>query len=91
MSATLPFLTKVSVYCAGAAAFGWALMKVTVPTPDQVYKEMSPDLQRAVDMKRQMPPGQAPLAAQARAQAHAVPAASADDPDNVKPIWSDRR
>ncbi|KAI4524117.1 hypothetical protein K525DRAFT_194773 [Schizophyllum commune Loenen D] len=88
MSSTLPFLTKVSVYCTGAAAFGWALMKITVPTPDQVYKEMSPDLQRAVDLKRQEPHGQAPLVAQARAQAHAVPA---DDPDNVKPIWSDRR
>ncbi|TRM61768.1 hypothetical protein BD626DRAFT_500458 [Schizophyllum amplum] len=88
MSSTLPFIAKVSVYCAGAAAFGWALMKVTVPSPDQVYKEMAPDLQRAVDMRRQMAHGQAPLAAQARAQAHMTPS---DDPDNVKPVWSDRR
>jgi len=57
-------------------------MKATVPTEEELYNRMAPDLQRRVDASR--------AARQAREGSTKTAATTqSDDPDNAKPRWAD--
>ncbi|KAF9653155.1 hypothetical protein BDM02DRAFT_3183111 [Thelephora ganbajun] len=51
MSRGFPIVRMV-VYSTGIMAFGYALMKSTVPTPEQTYDTLAPDLKKRVDAAR---------------------------------------
>ncbi|CAL1704220.1 unnamed protein product [Somion occarium] len=61
---------------------GYIIMKATVPTPEQTYAAMSPDLRRKVDANRA-----ARLAREAATKQQAE--AQLNDPDASKPVWAD--
>jgi len=45
-------IVRMAVYGTGIMAFGYALMKTTVPTPEQTYDALAPDLKHKVDAAR---------------------------------------
>ncbi|KAI0035987.1 hypothetical protein K488DRAFT_82598 [Vararia minispora EC-137] len=65
-------------------AVGYTLMKTTVPTPEQTYREMAPDLRAKVDANRR-----ARLAAEEleKQQSKYV----VKDADEAKPVWAEKR
>ncbi|KAI0928346.1 hypothetical protein AcW1_005620 [Taiwanofungus camphoratus] len=63
-------------------AFGYILMRATVPTPEQTYAAMSPDLRRKVDANRA-----ARLAMENATKQQTD--AQLSDPDSQKPVWAD--
>ncbi|KAI0086336.1 hypothetical protein BDY19DRAFT_960882 [Irpex rosettiformis] len=72
-----------SVVTTGLIGFGYMIMSATVPTPEQTYNAMSPDLRRKVDANRA-----ARLAREAATQQQAE--AQSSDPDATqKPVWAD--
>ncbi|KAK7693270.1 hypothetical protein QCA50_002837 [Cerrena zonata] len=73
----------VSLATAGIMGVGYIIMKATVPTPEQTYQAMSPDLRRKVDANR------AARLARERATNQQA-SAQLNDPDASKPIWADR-
>ncbi|EPQ58423.1 hypothetical protein GLOTRDRAFT_110195 [Gloeophyllum trabeum ATCC 11539] len=79
MSGKFPWF-QVTVMTAGLFGVGYALMKATVPTPEQTYAAMSPDLRRKVDANR------AARLAREEATKRQLDAQS-DDAD--KPVWAD--
>jgi len=80
MSAKFPF-AKISVYTVGIMTFGYFLMKATVPTPEQTYEALAPDLKRQVDANRA-----ARLARENMTNQQLQ--AQLNDPDAQKPVWS---
>jgi len=77
---TFPWL-RFTALTVGLMGTGYVLMKVTVPTEEQLYNRMAPDLQRKVDALR----------ASRVAQENAVKTqAQLTDLDADKPIWADR-
>ncbi|KAH8107179.1 hypothetical protein BXZ70DRAFT_1004052 [Cristinia sonorae] len=74
------FLVAASAFIGG----GYIVMRATVPTPEQTYAAMSPDLRRRVDANR--------AARLAREQATTKQLnAQLEDPDASKPVWADSR
>jgi len=67
---------------AGIMGVGYLLLKATVPTPEQSYAAMAPDLRRQVDANRA-----ARIAKETLVQRQMN--AQMDDPDSQKPIWAD--
>ncbi|KAI0797818.1 hypothetical protein C8Q75DRAFT_739783 [Abortiporus biennis] len=66
----------------GIMGTGYFLMKVTVPTPEETYQAMSPDLRRKVDANR--------AARLAREQAtQQQQETQLNDPESSKPVWAD--
>jgi len=43
---------RVILLSAGVIGFGWVLMKAIVPTEEQLYNSLSPDLKRQADAIR---------------------------------------
>jgi len=74
--------TRFSVAASGLIGFGYLLMKATVPTEEQTYNAMAPDLRRKVDASR--------AARLAREEAARLPVNEAlnTDPDTAKPRWA---
>ncbi|VDC01584.1 unnamed protein product [Peniophora sp. CBMAI 1063] len=67
----------------GLTALGVGLMKAVVPTPEQTYAAMAPDLRKRVDANRA-----ARLAMeQEYREQHNIKSV---DPDNAKPVWADK-
>jgi len=66
---------------------GYLMMKATVPTEEQLYNEMAPDLRKKVDAARA-----ARLAREAVAERRDEAQKSTTDlgPDATKPIWAER-
>jgi len=62
---------------------GYLLMRATVPTPEQTYAAMAPDLRRKVDAHR------AARLTQEQTIKRQIDAQS--DPDAEKPIWANRQ
>ncbi|KAG1826958.1 uncharacterized protein BJ212DRAFT_1257094 [Suillus subaureus] len=62
---------------------GYLLMSATVPTPEQTYAAMSPDLRRKVDANR------AARLVQEQIIKRQIDAQS--NPDAGKPIWADQQ
>jgi len=81
MSGKFP-LAKISAYTVGIMTFGYFLMKATVPTPEQTYNALAPDLKRQVDANRA-----ARLARENMTNQQLQ--AQLNDPDAQKPVWSD--
>ncbi|KAI0315514.1 hypothetical protein OF83DRAFT_1246447 [Amylostereum chailletii] len=74
---------QITVMTVGLMGLGYGLLKTTVPTPDETYAAMSPDLKRKVDANRA-----ARLAVEEgvkRQQEAQV------DPDSAKPVWADSK
>ncbi|TFK64084.1 hypothetical protein BDN72DRAFT_846930 [Pluteus cervinus] len=80
---TFPWI-KFSFAATGLMGIGYLLMKATVPTEQQLYSEMSPDLRKKVDAARA-----ARLAREGEAQ-HQLKAQAQLAPDATKPIWADK-
>ncbi|TCD60411.1 hypothetical protein EIP91_010216 [Steccherinum ochraceum] len=74
------------VFLAGTALVGtgYIIMRATVPTPEQTYAAMSPDLRRKVDANR------AARLAREEATRNQMNAQQ-EDPDASKPVWADGR
>lgn len=68
----------------GLVGLGYLLMKATVPTPEQTYAEMAPDLRKKVDANRA-----ARLAQEQEMKRLMDAQAKASEP--TKPIWADSR
>ncbi|KZV62008.1 hypothetical protein PENSPDRAFT_759048 [Peniophora sp. CONT] len=67
----------------GLTAVGIGLMKAVVPTPEQTYAAMAPDLRKKVDANRA-----ARLAMeQEYRQQHNIKSV---DPDNAQPVWANK-
>ncbi|KAJ3811540.1 hypothetical protein F5876DRAFT_39439 [Lentinula aff. lateritia] len=65
--------------------FGYLLMKATVPTEEELYNRMAPDIRKKVDAARALR-----LAREAEMkQQVAVQVIIIFDPDTIKPIWAD--
>jgi len=66
----------------GLVGFGYVLMRTTVPSPEETYNALSPDLKRKADQMRA-----ARLAAEnAKKQLEA----QVSNPDPQQPIWAER-
>ncbi|KAJ4488166.1 hypothetical protein J3R30DRAFT_3400731 [Lentinula aciculospora] len=76
---------------AGAAitftGFGYLLMRATVPTEEELYNRMAPDIRKKVDAARALRLArEEEMKQQLAAQA---PPTNVVDPDSLKPIWAD--
>ncbi|KAJ3785231.1 hypothetical protein GGU10DRAFT_355559 [Lentinula aff. detonsa] len=76
---------------AGAAitftGLGYMLMKATVPTEEELYNRMAPDIRKKVDAARALRLArEAEMKQQVAAQA---PPTNVVDSDSIKPIWAD--
>ncbi|KAJ8597878.1 hypothetical protein M405DRAFT_802705 [Rhizopogon salebrosus TDB-379] len=67
----------------GLMGMGYLLMRATVPSPEQTYAAMAPDLRRKVDANR------AARLSQEHTMKRQINAQS--DPDAEKPIWANRQ
>ncbi|KAH9967902.1 hypothetical protein BC827DRAFT_1122323 [Russula dissimulans] len=76
----MPWL-QLTVVSAGIMGLGYALLRVTVPTPEETYNAMAPDLRRRVDENRR---ARLALEEGMRRQQDAQ-----RDPESAKPIWAD--
>ncbi|CAA7265394.1 unnamed protein product [Cyclocybe aegerita] len=76
---------KVSAVTVGLFAIGYAMMKATTPTEEQLYNEMSPDLRRKVDAARTARLARE-TAAKKQTDAQTTNEAA---PEEAKPIWAD--
>ncbi|PSS35501.1 hypothetical protein PHLCEN_2v1526, partial [Hermanssonia centrifuga] len=61
---------------------GYIIMRATVPTPEQTYAAMAPDLRKKIDAIRE-----ARLAKEEATQRQV--SAQLRDPDAQKPVWAD--
>ncbi|KAJ3883754.1 hypothetical protein F5051DRAFT_457354 [Lentinula edodes] len=67
--------------------FGYLLMKATVPTEEELYNRMAPDIRKKVDAARALRLArEAEMKQQVAVQA---PPTTLVDPDTIKPIWAD--
>ncbi|KAJ7582821.1 hypothetical protein C8J56DRAFT_232475 [Mycena floridula] len=78
---------RFSLFATGAAGFGYVLMKLTVPTEEELYNRMAPDLQRKVDRTRA---ARLEREAAMQRQVTAQSPSSNTDPDSTKPNWADK-
>ncbi|GBE82441.1 Assembly factor CBP4 [Sparassis crispa] len=78
---SFPWL-RMTIVTAGLLGLGYGLMRATVPTPEQTYQAMAPDLRRKVDANRA-----ARLARENATNAQAT--AQLNDPDSETPVWAD--
>ncbi|EIN03602.1 hypothetical protein PUNSTDRAFT_139325 [Punctularia strigosozonata HHB-11173 SS5] len=74
---------KLALATVGIMGLGYGLMVSTVPTPEQTYQAMSPDLRRKVDAAR------AARLAQEDATKRQLTAQAPDTKDADKPLWAD--
>jgi len=76
---------RLTLVAGGLMGIGYLAMRATVPTPEQTYAAMAPDLRRKVDANR------ATRMAQERVLKEQIEAQERRDPEVVKPIWADQR
>ncbi|KAI9508474.1 hypothetical protein F5148DRAFT_892997 [Russula earlei] len=80
MSGRLPWI-QLTVVSAGIMGLGYVLLRTTVPTPEETYNAMAPDLRRKVDENRRARLAlEEGMKQQQKAQL---------DPESAKPIWAD--
>ncbi|KAN0077246.1 hypothetical protein V8E55_011101 [Tylopilus felleus] len=73
---------RLTLVAGGLMSMGYLLMRATVPTPEQTYAALAPDLRRKVDTNR------AARMAQERVLKQQIEA-QARDSEASKPIWAD--
>ncbi|KAM5539055.1 hypothetical protein V8D89_007278 [Ganoderma adspersum] len=83
MSTPTRIWLRLAVSSIAIIGFGYGIMKATVPTPEQTYAAMAPDLRRKVDAHRA-----ARLAKENETKAQED--AQSSDPDSQKPIWANK-
>jgi len=76
---------RVIVLSAGVIATGWVLMKAIVPSEEQMYNSLSPDLKRQADAIRAARRAQENTSTDARTQAARQ---QLTNPDPDKPVWA---
>ncbi|KAG7092286.1 hypothetical protein E1B28_008648 [Marasmius oreades] len=69
----------------GLTGFGYLFMKATVPTEEQLYNRMAPDIRKKVDAARVLREAREN---EVKKQAEAQTPAQDVDPDQLKPIWA---
>ncbi|KAH9028142.1 hypothetical protein EDB85DRAFT_1631380 [Lactarius pseudohatsudake] len=82
MSGRIPWL-QLTVVSAGIMGVGYTLLRVTVPSPEETYNAMAPDLKRKVDENRR---ARLALEEGIKQQQNAQL-----DPESAKPVWADQR
>ncbi|KAK7466946.1 hypothetical protein VKT23_004010 [Stygiomarasmius scandens] len=70
---------------AGLMGFGYLLMKATVPTEEELYNRMAPDIRKKVDAAREL---RLAREAEMKKQEQAQLPKNDTDPDTLKPIWA---
>ncbi|KAI9455563.1 hypothetical protein BJY52DRAFT_1279531 [Lactarius psammicola] len=81
MSGKIPWL-QLTVVSAGIMGVGYTLLRVIVPSPEETYNAMAPDLKRKVDENRR-----ARLALEEGMKQQQQNAQL--DPESAKPVWAD--
>ncbi|KAH9977225.1 hypothetical protein BGW80DRAFT_1288043 [Lactifluus volemus] len=81
MSGKMPWF-QLSVVSAGIMGLGYVLLRATVPTPEETYNAMAPDLRRKVDENRR--------AREAFEESMKRQKNTQLDPESAKPIWADQ-
>lgn len=74
----------MAILSGGLMGMGYALMKATVPSPEQTYAAMAPDLRKKVDANRT-----ARLAQEQELKR--LIEAQTKAPEATEPIWADTR
>ncbi|KAH8983585.1 hypothetical protein EDB86DRAFT_3085251 [Lactarius hatsudake] len=82
MSGRIPWL-QLTVVSAGIMGVGYTLLRVIVPSPEETYNAMAPDLKRKVDENRR---ARLALEEGIKQQQNAQL-----DPESAKPVWADQR
>ncbi|KAH7924562.1 hypothetical protein BV22DRAFT_1034973 [Leucogyrophana mollusca] len=72
----------MSLLGGGLMGMGYLIMRATVPTPEQTYAALAPDLRKKVDANR------AARLAQEQTMQQQIDAQT-KDPEVEKPIWAD--
>lgn len=80
MSGKLPWV-RLTVMSAGIMGLGYTLLRVIVPSPEETYNAMAPDLRRKVDETRR---ARLALEEGMKQQQNAQL-----DPESAKPVWAD--
>ncbi|KAF8844916.1 hypothetical protein BDN67DRAFT_962374 [Paxillus ammoniavirescens] len=73
---------RLTLVAGGLMGMGYFMMRATVPSPEQTYAALAPDLRRKVDANR------AARLAQERVMKEQIDA-QASNSEAGKPIWSD--
>ncbi|KAF9227868.1 hypothetical protein BS17DRAFT_774439 [Gyrodon lividus] len=73
---------RLTLVAGGLMSMGYLIMHATVPTPEQTYAALAPDLRRKVDANR------AARLAQERVMKQQIDAQISNS-EAEKPIWSD--
>ncbi|KIJ17453.1 hypothetical protein PAXINDRAFT_168110 [Paxillus involutus ATCC 200175] len=73
---------RLTLAAGGLMGMGYLMMRATVPSPEQTYAALAPDLRRKVDANR------AARLAQERVMKDQIDA-QASNSEAGKPIWSD--
>ncbi|KAG2077988.1 hypothetical protein BDR04DRAFT_1064979 [Suillus decipiens] len=76
---------RMTLLGGGLMGLGYLLMSATVPTPEQTYAAMSPDLRRKVDANR------AARLVREQTIKRQMDAQVGNDPDAGKPIWAEQQ
>jgi len=80
MSGRIPWL-QLTFVSAGIMGLGYTLLRVVVPSPEETYNAMAPDLKRKVDENRR---ARLTLEEGMKQQQNAQL-----DPESAKPVWAD--
>ncbi|KAN0141351.1 hypothetical protein V8E53_001107 [Lactarius tabidus] len=80
MSGKIPWV-QLTVASAGIMGLGYTLLRVVVPSPEETYNAMAPDLRRKVDETRR---ARLALEEGMKQQQNAQL-----DPESAKPVWAD--
>jgi len=83
MSGSFPWL-RFTATAIGLMGLGYGLMKSTVPSEEETYNAMAPDLRRKVDANR------AARFAREEAMRRQAMAQNHPDADAAKPVWADK-
>lgn len=75
---------RMAILSSGLMGMGYVLMKVTVPTPEQTYAAMAPDLRKKVDANRTTRLTQ-------EQELKRLIEAQTRTPEPTGPIWADTR
>ncbi|KAF8892579.1 hypothetical protein BD779DRAFT_1195947 [Infundibulicybe gibba] len=84
MSGNFPWV-RFTGAAIGLMGMGYAIMKATVPTDEELYNRMAPDLRRKVDATRA---ARLSREAEMHRRATAQTQSNASEPDEAKPVWA---
>jgi len=77
---------RFAIFGTGLVGMGYALMKATTPTEEELYNRLAPDLKRKVDASRA-----ARLAQENEIKKQVQAQVNDTSQEAMKPIWADPR